>query len=67
MSVEKSNEYLDIIKKDIVNHSKSAEDEHDYIINSTARYHGNYVRTCYMPKTDWIEVSCKAFSNGSDR
>lgn len=50
MSVEKSNEYLDIIKKDIVNHSKSAEDEHDYIINSTARYHGNYVRTCYMPK-----------------
>ena len=45
MSVEKSNEYLDIIKKDIVNHSKSAQDKQDYIINTTARYKGNYVRT----------------------
>lgn len=50
MSVIKSKEYIDIIEKDIKGHSISAEEEHDYIINSTAKYHGNYVRTCYMPK-----------------
>ncbi len=50
MSKMHSDNYLSIIEKNMVKHAQSAAKENEYILNSTARYHGIYVRTCYMPK-----------------
>lgn len=43
-------EYLQIAKKDMQAQKKSYEAEVEYIKNSTAKYHGRCVRTCYLPK-----------------
>ncbi len=50
MSRKLSGEYLSVIESDIKKSTEDALRQKEYILNSTARYHGNYVRTCYMPK-----------------
>lgn len=50
MSDRYSKEYLDIIENDLEKNTVSAKKQVDDILHSTARYHGIYVRTCYMPK-----------------
>lgn len=50
MSIKCSKEYLSFIEDDMEQSTKDAIKQQNYIFNSTARYHGNYVRTCYMPK-----------------
>ena len=50
MSDQYSREYLNIIERDIEGNTASAGKQVEDILNSTARCHGIYVRTCYMPK-----------------
>lgn len=50
MSRKLSKEYLSVIEKDITASTHEAVRQREYILKSTARYHGNYVKTCYMPK-----------------
>lgn len=50
MSKKFSKEYLSVIESDMKKSTEDALRQQEYILNSTARYHGNYVRTCYMPK-----------------
>lgn len=45
-----SNEYINIIKKDIETEKKSAADAENYLKSSTAKYHGITVKTCHVPK-----------------
>lgn len=49
-SVEIYQEYLQTAKKNMQAQKKSYEAEVEYIKNSTAKYHGRCVRTCYLPK-----------------
>lgn len=50
MSDELSSVYLKNIENDMKKSLDTALNQQEYIVNSTAKYHGNYVRTCYMPK-----------------
>lgn len=49
-SVEIYQEYLQTAKKNMQKQKLSYEKEVEYIKNSTAKYHGRCVRTCYIPK-----------------
>ncbi|MGN0291079.1 MAG: circularly permuted type 2 ATP-grasp protein [Lachnospiraceae bacterium] len=42
--------YIEITKKDLKEHAKSAKEANDYILNSTAKYHGRCVKALYVPK-----------------
>ena len=44
------NEYVDIVKGDMPQAEKSAQDMLDYILNSTAKYHGRCVKSLHVPK-----------------
>lgn len=42
--------YIELTKQDMKAHAKSAKEANDYILNSTARYHGRCVKALYVPK-----------------
>lgn len=42
--------YIELTKQDIKAHAESAREANDYILNSTARYHGRCVKALYVPK-----------------
>lgn len=42
--------YIEITKKDMEEHAKSAKEANDYILHSTAKYHGRCVKALYVPK-----------------
>ena len=44
------NEYVDIVRSDMPQAKKSAQDMLDYILNSTAKYHGRCVKSLHVPK-----------------
>ena len=48
--LELNREYCENVTKEKEAHAKSALTEIDYIRHSTARYHGRYVSTLYVPK-----------------
>lgn len=50
MSRKYSAQYLSLIESDMKQSTEDALKQQEYILNSTARYHGNYVKTCLMPK-----------------
>lgn len=47
---ELTEKYIDFIKEDFEGHAKSAKEANDYILGSTAKYHGRCVKALYIPK-----------------
>lgn len=42
--------YIELTRGDLETHAKTAREANDYILNSTARYHGRCVKALYVPK-----------------
>lgn len=47
---EITKQYIELTKGDLEAHAKTAKEANDYILNSTARYHGRCVKALYVPK-----------------
>ena len=53
---ELTDEYLELLKKDVADAERNYEKTIDYIHSSTAIYHGEYIRFPYVPKLYTNEV-----------
>lgn len=64
-------QYVEMIKSDLLAHAESAKEANNYILGSTAKYHGRCVKALYIPKVftereekifaDLVEKICGIF------